>query len=148
MPKLTIISRHFIQGYFHRFETTNAFLFLEQLSTTSSYEGACTSSGLNGNIHIYSSKKSTNVVKQKQKIKSKYLQIDEECKQNKFFWNKFDELFSCLAKESTSEEDSNNVTFKESFDDDISSKKNVQSHTTLSVGKQKTYPYSKSKYVL
>ncbi|CAF4042706.1 unnamed protein product [Rotaria sordida] len=115
-------------------------------STTPFYDLNRTNTGLNRNISIASSKKqTTNVIKNKENIKSKYLQIDEEHEQNDVSLYKSNELFSCLMEEASSEEDSNNITSKDSFDDNTLSKKNVQRHTTNSIrkGKQQSDPSSK-----
>ena len=50
--------------------------------------------------------------------------------------NKSNGLFSCLVKEASSGDDSNNITSKDSFDDNMVLKKNIRRHTTISVGKQ------------
>jgi len=59
-----------------------------------------------------------------------------EPKENYHSLNKSNGLFSCLVKEASSVDNSNNIISKDSFDDNILSKKNIRRHTTISVEKQ------------
>ncbi|CAF3944017.1 unnamed protein product [Rotaria sordida] len=100
------------------------------------YDRSRIHNGLNRNVSVASNiKQTTNVVKQKKNIKWKYLRF-EKFKENYLCLNKSNGLFSCLVKEASSGDDSNNIISKDSFDDNMVLKKNIRRHTTISVGKQ------------